>query len=51
MFPYAARSFSGYRLLSEYFAFPQKFLFFDLAGLDRKVLHKAGNRLEIYICI
>ncbi|GAA5787319.1 hypothetical protein GCM10007860_30370 [Chitiniphilus shinanonensis] len=24
----------GYRLLQEYFAFPEKFLFFDLAGLD-----------------
>lgn len=27
---YPARSFLGYRLLTEYFAFPQKFLFFDL---------------------
>ena len=25
-----ARSFVGYRLLSEYFAFPDKFMFFDL---------------------
>jgi type VI secretion system protein ImpG len=24
----------GYRLLQEYFAFPQKFLFFDVAGMD-----------------
>ena len=48
MLPYPARSFLGYRLLSEYFVFPQKFLFFDLAGLDRGVLQKAGNTLEIY---
>ncbi len=48
MLPYSARSFLGYRLLSEYFAFPQKFLFFDLTGLDRGVLQKAGNRLEVY---
>jgi type VI secretion system protein ImpG len=49
MFPYPTRSFLGYRLLSEFFAFPQKFLFFDLTGLNRKVLQKAGNQLEIYI--
>ena len=33
MLPYPSRSFLGYRLLQEYFAFPEKFLFFDLAGL------------------
>ena len=47
--PWPSRSFLGYRLLSEYFAFPQKFLFFDVAGLDRKILQKAGNRLELYL--
>ena len=49
MFPYAARSFLGYRLLTEYFTFPQKFLFFDLAGLDEKVLRNAGTHWEIYL--
>jgi len=34
MLPYSPRSFPGYRLLSEYFAFPQKFLFCDLTGLE-----------------
>lgn len=34
MLPYGARSLPGYRLLSEYFAFPQKFLFCDVTGLD-----------------
>lgn len=33
--PYTRRSFSGYRLLQEYFAFPEKFLFLDLEGLDQ----------------
>jgi type VI secretion system protein ImpG len=32
---YEPRSFPGYRLLSEYFALPEKFLFFDLKGLDQ----------------
>lgn len=35
MFPYPSRSFPGYRLIQEYFAFPEKFLFFDLHGLER----------------
>ncbi len=58
MLPYTARSFLGYRLLSEYFAFPQKFLFFDVllgdgADLNLKDLNPisqqdAGGRLEIY---
>lgn len=30
---YTRRSFDGYRLLQEYFSFPQKFLFFDIKGL------------------
>ena len=33
--PYAETSFQGYRLLQEYFSFPQKFLFFDLTQLDK----------------
>jgi type VI secretion system protein ImpG len=33
---YDARSFLGYRLLTEYFVFPEKFLFFDLIGLERR---------------
>ena len=34
MLPYSPRSFPGYRLLTEYFAFSHKFLFFDLTRLD-----------------
>jgi type VI secretion system protein ImpG len=48
MLPYANRSFLGYRLLTEYFAFPEKFLFFDLASLGPAVLRKAGGTLEVY---
>ncbi|RJQ70903.1 MAG: type VI secretion system baseplate subunit TssF [Desulfobacteraceae bacterium] len=52
MLPYAARSFPGYLLLFEYFSFPEKFLFFDLAGL--KGLLDAGQlgdalTLRIYL--
>jgi type VI secretion system protein ImpG len=34
LLPYARRSFVGYRLLQEYFAFPEKFLFIDVEGLQ-----------------
>jgi type VI secretion system protein ImpG len=49
LLPWPARSFSGFRLLSEYFAFPQKFMFLDIAGLEAKTLVSARNKLEIYI--
>ena len=38
--PHERRSAEGHRLLQEYFAFPEKFLFFDLDGLD--VLGSSG---------
>jgi type VI secretion system protein ImpG len=47
LLPYTARSFVGYRLLSEFFAFPLKYLFFD-AAWGRRALARIGNRLEVY---
>ena len=47
--PFTKRSFMGYRLLSEYFAFPYKFLFFDLFGLDRAVAQRFGSHFDILI--
>ena len=49
LLPYSDRSFLGYRLLQEYFHFPQKFLFFDLAGLDSKPLDQLGTAFEVLI--
>jgi type VI secretion system protein ImpG len=46
--PYSSRSFAGYRLLSEYFSFPEKFLFFELQGIDPRYLQHVGSRLEVY---
>ncbi len=40
MLPYTRRSFRGYRLLQEYFAFPEKFFFIELTGLE--ALRTAG---------
>lgn len=49
MLGYTARSFPGYRLLSEYFTFPEKFLFFDLTGLDQAAQAGFGDQFEIHI--
>lgn len=45
MLPYPAPSFIGYRLLTEFFALPQKFLFLDIEGLDAW----SGEALEIFV--
>ncbi|HQT63783.1 MAG: type VI secretion system protein ImpG [Acidocella sp. 20-57-95] len=49
LLPWPARSFSGFRLLSEYFAFPQKFMFLDIAGLEAKTLVTESNKVEIFV--
>ncbi len=49
LLPWPARSFAGFRLLTEYFAFPEKFLFVDIGRIEAKTLLSAGNRLEIFI--
>lgn len=47
---YDARSFDAYRLLHEYFIFPDKFLLVDLAGLAPG-LARCGSRAEISLVI
>jgi len=49
LLPYTPRSFLGYRLLHEYFSFPDKFLFVDLCELDRAVQAGFGERMEVCI--
>jgi type VI secretion system protein ImpG len=49
MLPFTKRSFAGYRLLTEYFAFPYKFLFFDLYGLDKAIAARFGSHFDILI--
>ena len=45
---YDARSFLGYRLLTEYFAFPEKFLFLDVNGFERlQGLAGAGDEIVL----
>jgi type VI secretion system protein ImpG len=49
LLPYSPRSFLGYRLLTEYFVFPQKYLFFDLTAIEPARLKDCGNNLEIFL--
>ncbi len=49
LLPWSARGFSGFRLLTEYFAFPDKFLFVDFTGIDAKTMASGGNRMEIFV--
>jgi type VI secretion system protein ImpG len=49
LLPWPAQGFAGFRLLSEYFAFPEKFLFVDIAGIGGKCDAGAGRRMEIFL--
>jgi type VI secretion system protein ImpG len=49
--PYVRRSFLGYRLLQEYFTFPQKFLFLDLSRLEGLRAAKFGTDADIYFLL
>jgi type VI secretion system protein ImpG len=51
LLPHGPRSFQGYRLLREYFAFPQRFLFFELCGLRSAVQQCGGYSLDIIIAL
>jgi len=49
LLPYPDSSFIGYRLLTEYFTFPEKFMFIDLEGFADKIPDDAQDTLEFYI--
>ncbi len=51
MIPYPRRSFLGYRLLQEYFVFPEKFFFLDLSGFDQARAARFGEKLEVIFLI
>jgi type VI secretion system protein ImpG len=51
MLPYPRRSFIGYRLLQEYFTFPEKFFFLDLTQLDQVWSAGFKDRAEIVFLI
>jgi type VI secretion system protein ImpG len=49
LLPIVSRSFQGYRMLTEYFAFEQRFLFFELTDLNRHLRRCKSNQMDIMI--
>jgi len=47
--PVVPQAFQGYRLLQEYFALPQRYLFIDFTGLTRAVQQCSGQNLELLV--
>ncbi len=47
--PFDRRSVDGYRVLQEYFAFPEKFLFFDLRGLEALASGRFGREVDLVL--
>lgn len=51
LIPYSGRSFSGYRLLQEYFACPERFLFAEFTGLKSVLARAQGTEFEIVVLL
>jgi type VI secretion system protein ImpG len=51
MLPRLAETFDGYRLLQEYFAMPERFLFFELSGLGKSSIRCSSPDMEIIILL
>jgi len=51
MLPYPGRSFLAYRMLQEYFTFPEKFLFLDLSGFEQLRAAGFGDSAEFIFLI
>ncbi len=49
MLPYGPRSHLGYRLLTEYFTFPSKFLFADIRGMERVLGASLGTSFDLFL--
>lgn len=49
LFPYPPHAFLGYRLLQEYFTFPQKFLFLELQELERVNQAGFGDEIDVLV--
>ena len=49
LLPVTLRGFQGYRLLQEYFSFPQRFLFAEIDGLAPAMRRHSGDALELVL--
>jgi len=51
LLPVGPRAFQGYRLLSEYFAFPARFLFARIAGLSKGIGACEGHEIDLLLAL
>ena len=51
LLPLSTRSFSGHRLLNEYFSFPARFMFVELAGLQAAAARCADGELDLIVLL
>ncbi len=51
LLPVSPCTFEGYRLLREYFAFPQRFLFFQLAGFAEALTRCKASQIDLVITL
>jgi type VI secretion system protein ImpG len=51
LLPVTVRSFHGYRLLAEYFSFPQRYRFIELTGLARALQRLETDEVELVILL
>lgn len=51
LLPYGPRSFQGHRLLHEYFAFPERYMFVEIGGLGPAVRRCKDQEIEIVVLL
>jgi type VI secretion system protein ImpG len=51
LLPVTLRSFHGYRLLQEYFAFPQRYRFIEISGLAPIIRRAAAEEIELVLLL
>ena len=51
LLPRVPRAFDGYRLLQEYYAMPERFLFVAVEGLGRAAIRNATGEMEVIILL
>ncbi len=49
LLPYPSNTFLGYRLLTEYFAYPDKFLYVDILNINQFIPEEALNAVNIHL--
>ena len=51
LLPVTLRGFQGHRLLQEYFSFPERYRFVELAGLERAMARAETDEIEVVILL